>query len=94
MYCVIAVRSIAIECWSLKPSCVGDRGLCCVNELRIGLLRIMTGLHKNEIELFDVGSVGSFFNFSIGMVLDFFRYVRCRALLCGLTSFGFQPYTF
>ena len=68
MYCVIVVRSVVVECRALKPSCVGDRGMCDVNVLRISLSRILIGLDNREIGLYDEGSVGILLGLSMGMI--------------------------
>ena len=63
---------LGVQCRALKSCCVGDSGMCGVNVLRISLSRILTGLHNNEIDLYDVGSVGVLFRSSMGMFLLFF----------------------
>ena len=73
MYCVIVVRSVVVECRALKPSCVGDRGMCDVNVLRISLSRILIGFHKKEIGLYDQNSVGILLRLSMGEVLLLFQ---------------------
>ena len=52
---------------------------CGVIVLRISLSRILTGLHNNEIGIYDVGSVGVLFGLSMSMILPllFSRYVEC-----------------
>ena len=83
MYCVSVVRSAVVECRALKPCCVGDRGMCGVIVLRIGLSRTLMGLHNKEIGLHDEGSVGILLGLSVGKILLF---SRCVEYCCGLMN--------
>ena len=68
MHCFIVVRLVVVECRALKPCCVDERGMCGVILLRISLSRILTGLHNNEIGVYNVGFVRVLFGLSMGMM--------------------------
>ena len=79
MYCVSVVRDVVVECRTLMPCFVGERGICGVIVLRISLSRIMIGLHNKEIGLYGEASVGNLLGLRRGMILSFFR--MCGMLL-------------
>ena len=43
MFCVSFVRSVVVECKTLKRCCVGNKGMCGVTVLRIRVSRILMG---------------------------------------------------
>lgn len=71
--CVMFVRRVEVECWGLKPCCVGDSGMCAVMLLRTSLSSIFEGLLRSDIGLYEAGSVGGLFGFSIGIIVASFQ---------------------
>ena len=73
MCCVTVLRSAAVECLALKPCWVGERGMSWVMRLRISPSRILRGLHRRDIGLWEYGSVGDLDGFRIGAILSSFQ---------------------
>ena len=56
-----------------EAMCVGDNGMCAVMLLRTSLSSIFEGLQRSDIGLYEAGSVGGLFGFSIGIIVASFQ---------------------
>ena len=54
--CVRLVKRVFVECSALKPSCVGERGTCCVILFRICHSNILDAVQSSVIGLYVLGS--------------------------------------
>ena len=73
------MRRVDVECWDLKPCCVGERGMSEDMLYRTSLSSIFEGVQSREIGLYEAGSVGGLLGFRIGTILAILR--RCWLFL-------------
>ena len=74
--CVSVVRSVIAECLALKPCWVVERGISWVLWFRSSPSKILRGLQRTDIGLYEDGSARDFDGFRIGTMLPSFQKLR------------------
>ena len=67
------MRRVVVECWDLKPCCVGERGMEGLITLSTSHSRILEGFGSRDMGLYEAGSVGGLLGFRIGIILASFQ---------------------